>query len=98
MPTPRVAWPALIGSAPALQTEVAQVKAFLRQHLYRHRASWPRPKARSKVVRVLFEAYRARPEALPPQHAIADYIAGMTDRFALREHERLTGRAPAWVR
>jgi dGTPase len=27
-----------------------------------------------------------------PHRSVADYIAGMTDRFALREHERLTGR------
>lgn len=33
-----------------------------------------------------------------PERVVADYIAGMTDRFATREHERLKGRAafPAW--
>jgi dGTPase len=51
-----------------------------------------------QVVRALFEAYRSDPAALPAQHAIADYIAGMTDRFALREHERLTGSTSAWAR
>jgi dGTPase len=52
------------------------------------------------VVRELFEAYSAQPLEMPPEHAarpdaaraVADYIAGMTDRFAGREHERLTGR------
>ena len=34
--------------------------------------------------------YAARPDTA---RAVADYIAGMTDRFAMREHERLTGRA-----
>jgi len=89
--------PALIRFSPAIQTEVVKIKAFLRQHLYRHPRIVATTEGAKQVVRVLFEAYRTRPESLPPQHAIADYIAGMTDRFALREHERLTGSAPAWM-
>lgn len=52
----------------------------------------------------LFDAYAADPSRLPDEHrerfqaiglrAVADYIAGMTDRFALREHARLTGEPP----
>ena len=53
-----------------------------------------------QVVRELFAAYLDRPAELRPsfaerpdrERAVADYIAGMTDRFALREHERLTGQ------
>ena len=53
-----------------------------------------------QVVRELFDAYMQKPSAMPEQHvkradlprAVADYIAGMTDRYAAREHERLTGR------
>ncbi|MEY2802214.1 MAG: hypothetical protein RL513_1799, partial [Pseudomonadota bacterium] len=49
--------------------------------------------------RELFDAYRSQPGEMPPAYAqqadrpraIADYIAGMTDRFAGREHARLTG-------
>jgi len=89
--------PELIRFSSAMQAEVVQVKAFLRQHLYRHPRIVATTEGAKQVVRVLFEAYRAHPEALPAQHAIADYIAGMTDRFALREHERLTGIAPAWT-
>jgi dGTPase len=52
------------------------------------------------VVRELFDAYMADPTQMPADFAarpdiarsVADYIAGMTDRFAGREHERLTGR------
>jgi dGTPase len=53
------------------------------------------------VVAELFAAYTAAPNEMPAEHAnrrtpahraVADYIAGMTDRFALREHHRLTGR------
>ncbi len=48
----------------------------------------------------LFAAYVQQPDEMPDEHArqprreraVADYIAGMTDRFALREHQRLTGR------
>ena len=52
------------------------------------------------VVNDLFAAYTSAPLELPAEHrkaarsqrAVADYIAGMTDRYALREHHRLTGR------
>jgi len=52
------------------------------------------------VVQELFEAYLAQPQQMRAEfaerqdrhRAVADYIAGMTDRFALREHERLTGK------
>jgi dGTPase len=76
---------------------VAQVKGFLREQLYRHPRVVATTEGAKQVVRTLFDAYRARPDTLPAPHAIADYIAGMTDRFALREHERLTGSAPAWA-
>jgi dGTPase len=54
-------------------------------------------------VRVLFAAYADAPRQLPDEHriahehiglrAVADYIAGMTDRFASREYTRLCGRS-----
>ena len=51
------------------------------------------------VVRALFAAYLDRVSEMPEGYgrredrhrAVADYIAGMTDRFAIREYERLTG-------
>ncbi|MGS0758940.1 deoxyguanosinetriphosphate triphosphohydrolase, partial [Roseateles sp. GG27B] len=53
-----------------------------------------------QVLRELFRIYTADPKQLPADfsgsadapRACADYIAGMTDRFALREHHRLTGQ------
>jgi dGTPase len=50
------------------------------------------------VVRELFAAYLAKPHEMPAAHAqrpdvpraVADYLSGMTDRFATREHTRLT--------
>ena len=59
-----------------------------------------------RIVRELFEIYADRPTEMKPAYAnkaqqgdahvravvVADFIAGMTDRFAIREHERLTGQ------
>ena len=53
-----------------------------------------------EVVRDLFAAYIEDPARMPSDfarrehtaRAVADYVAGMTDRFAAREHERITGR------
>jgi len=52
-----------------------------------------------RVVRELFEAFLGEPRLLPDDHrrrveqdgprAIADYVAGMTDRYAMKEHRRL---------
>jgi dGTPase len=86
--------PALIGFSPRMLAEVAQTKTFLLRALYRHPKVTAMTQAAKQVIRSLFEAYRAQPSELPPDHAIVDYIAGMTDRFALREYERLVGPAP----
>lgn len=95
--------PPLVQFSPAMQQETAQLKAFLYASLYRHpRVQETMDKAR-QVVGDLFTAYVQDPAAmqtgadaemapLPLQRRVADYIAGMTDRFASREHQRLTGR------
>ena len=78
------------------------LKKFLYQRMYRHyRVNRMSSKAR-RVVHELFQLYMAEPETLPdewrppagaaaPDRAriVADYLAGMTDRFALDEHQRL---------
>ena len=80
------------------------LKRFLWTNLYRHPQVMQTTGQAQDVVRELFDLYLARPQEMPASfadrradlpRAVADYIAGMTDRFALREHERLTGRA--WV-
>jgi len=95
--------PPLVQFSPAMQEETAQLKAFLFASLYRHsRVLETMDKAR-QVVGDLFAAYVNDPAAMQagadagaPQaqsnRRVADYIAGMTDRFASREHQRLTGR------
>ncbi|MBS0447313.1 MAG: deoxyguanosinetriphosphate triphosphohydrolase [Proteobacteria bacterium] len=90
---------ALIGFSDGMNEEIGDVKAFLRERLYRHPQVVRVTEAAKDVVRDLFEAYAGDATQLPKQYAereprfvaIADYIAGMTDRFALREHARLFG-------
>jgi len=93
-----------------LSTPVAarnlELKRFLNQRLYRHpRMESTRHRYR-RVIEGLFSAYRSEPQHLPAAHgrratgesglerAICDYIAGMTDRFALDEYQRLHGCDP----
>ncbi len=77
------------------------LKSFLFHNLYRHPQVMETTARARQVVRDLFQRYLDEPEQLPEAYrcspvlprAVADYIAGMTDRFALREHERLFGVA-----
>ena len=86
------------GEAMAQQVQV--MKSFLFKHLYRHPQVMETTAQAQVVVRELFEAYLASPKEMSPDfsarqetpRAVADYIAGMTDRYAAKEHERLTGR------
>ena len=79
------------------------LKAFLFERMYRHdRVNRMTARAR-RVVRDLFERYQATPRCLPDDwrvraeglgdagraRVVADYIAGMTDRFAVAEHARM---------
>ncbi|HSD61974.1 MAG TPA: deoxyguanosinetriphosphate triphosphohydrolase [Burkholderiales bacterium] len=91
--------PALVAFSNGVRREQQELKSFLREHLYRHyRVQRTAAKAR-RIVRDLFEAFTSDPRLLPPQdqarasgdlyRAAADYIAGMTDRYAIREHRRL---------
>jgi len=90
----------LVRFSDAMHAQSAQLKKFLFAHLYRHPQVTDRMAQAQQVVRELFAAYLDRPQAMRNEftaredrhRAVADYIAGMTDRFALREHERLTGR------
>ena len=90
----------LVCFSDAMRASNRELASFLFAKLYRH-AQVVETTARAKqVVRELFDCYRDAPTEMPSDFAateqlergIADYIAGMTDRFAIREHERLTGR------
>jgi dGTPase len=92
--------PALVCFSAEMSRQSTELQAFLRRSLYRHPQVVATTDLARQVVRELFDAYWRDPAAMPPDHAdrprrhrsVADYIAGMTDRFALREHERLTGQ------
>jgi dGTPase len=99
---------ALIAFPPQVAQEEADIKAFLKQHMYRH----------SRVMRVMGEAeailfdlfarYQDTPRDLPAEwlegtpaeteaeraRRIGNFIAGMTDRFAMIEHQRLFDSTP----
>jgi dGTPase len=99
---------ALIAFPPQVAQEEADIKAFLKQHMYRH----------SRVMRVMGEAeailfdlfarYQDNPRDLPAEwlegtqaeteaeraRRIGNFIAGMTDRFAMIEHQRLFDSTP----
>jgi dGTPase len=97
----------LIGFSTEAKGRQAELKSFLREHVYRHyKVQRMTTKAR-RVVRELFTAFFTDVRLMPPEHcagalkaatatgdagkarAVADYIAGMTDRYAILEHERL---------
>ncbi|SFU95722.1 deoxyguanosinetriphosphate triphosphohydrolase [Pseudoduganella namucuonensis] len=93
--------PPLIRFSPAMRKDATELKRFLRANLYTHyKVNRMRVKA-SRIVRELYEAFMTDPVLLPPDYQdgsgdvtaqarkIADYIAGMTDRYAFREHRRL---------
>ncbi|HVZ42394.1 MAG TPA: deoxyguanosinetriphosphate triphosphohydrolase [Ramlibacter sp.] len=90
----------LVRFSDAATQRSAALKSFLLRNLYRHPQVLANTAQAREVVRELFAAYMNDPLAMPGDfatrgdtaRAVADYIAGMTDRFALREHERLTGR------
>jgi dGTPase len=94
------ALPPLVGFSADMQRRCAQLGRFLRRNLYRHPQVVETTDRARQVLTDLYAIYAADPQALPagaaagrkPHRQIADYIAGMTDRFALREHHRLTGR------
>jgi dGTPase len=76
-----------------------ELKAFLRAHLYRHYKVMRMTAKARRIIGDLFNVFYEDPRLLPPQfnpaaeaersRAVADYIAGMTDRYAIREHRRI---------
>ena len=91
----------LIGFSEEIRREQQQLKQFLHENLYRHYKVVRMSAKARHTVEMLFEAFRSDIRLLPPVYqqkydqdkhqAIADYIAGMTDRYAIREYRRLFG-------
>ena len=92
----------IIGFSEPVATRVRELKAFLYEKLYRHWRVVRMAAKAERMLRALFEAYATEPAQLPDtvqerlvdsgepmERLICDYIAGMTDRFALDEYARL---------
>ncbi|MDE3237593.1 MAG: deoxyguanosinetriphosphate triphosphohydrolase [Paracoccaceae bacterium] len=92
-------------SKPLFQ-ELKAIKSFLFQRMYRAPSVMAERAKVTQVVQELFPLFQRRPDLLPPEwqrdvagardevalaRVICDYVAGMTDRFALQEHARLIG-------
>jgi len=103
----RAAGRALAGFSEATAHETAALKAFLKARMYRHPSVRVLRDPSQRVVAELFAVLHAAPEKLPPRwrdtlpavepdraRHIADFIAGMTDRFAIRQYEALVGPSP----
>ena len=92
--------PPIVSFSDDMKHASAGLKRFLFRALYRHPQVMATTDSAKGIVAELFSIYRQRPQELSsdyaqnsdPARAVADYIAGMTDRFAIREHHRLTGR------
>ena len=98
--------PPLIAFSEAMKQEAQELKRFLRKNLYQHyQVNRMTSKAR-RIVTDLFGIFLSGPQLLPPDYQVqggdaleqarkvADYIAGMTDRYAMDEHRRLFDATP----
>jgi dGTPase len=91
--------PPLVDFSAPMREANLQLKQFLRRNLYLHYQVQRMSNKARRIVHELFEAFSNDNRLLPPQYQtdttdhqhrlIADYIAGMTDRYALREHRKL---------
>ena len=97
----------MLAFSPAIAAADRDIKAFLYPHVYREARIMRIRKQADGVLCALFARYMEQPSDMPPEwagaaaggaplraRAVADYIAGMTDRYALAQHRRLFGDAP----
>ena len=90
----------VIGASEEAAARTRQLKDFLYQRLYRHHRVIRMQTKAERVITELFNAYVAEPRQMPEamkarlketslQRVVCDYVAGMTDRFALQEYAKL---------
>jgi dGTPase len=94
----------LVSFSNEVRDEHQQLKRFLFTNLYQHEIVLSMTGKAQRMIEVLFDRYMSTPEEMPEEFSlpacraeqslrarvVADYIAGMTDRYAIAEHERLT--------
>ncbi len=95
----------LVAFSPTVQEQHVALKRFLNRHLYSHEQKLAMTHKAQAVIRDLFELYFEDAHKMRAEFAhksagldepgrarvVADYVAGMTDRYAIAEHERLIG-------
>jgi dGTPase len=93
----------LVSLSDEIYEQHVALKRFLQKHLYSHEKKLEMTRRAQRIVRELFELYSADVDLLPDDFSqraagqgeagrarvVADYVAGMTDRYAIAEHERL---------
>ncbi len=90
----------LISYSPDMAGQVKELKDYLLKNMYRHYRVVRMGDKAGRILRDLFESYVSEPRQLPPRfqeqierdgvhRVVCDYIAGMTDRFAVDEHQKL---------
>ena len=99
----RMARRPLVAFSPAMLADLGVLRKFLFERMYRHyRVNRTRSQAR-RILAEMFQLFVAEPETLPPEwsgkalagdearkaRAVCDYVAGMTDRYAIEEHRKL---------
>ena len=83
-----------------MHAEASELKQFLFKNLYRHYQVQRMTSKARRCVTEMFDLFMKESDLLPPDYfvpnnelkqarKVADYIAGMTDRYAMREHRRL---------
>ena len=90
----------LVGYSAGMAERVRELKEFLFHNMYRHWRVVRMGDKAGRILRDLFASYFAEPRQLPPHYqeqiardgverVVCDYISGMTDRFAVDEHQKL---------
>ena len=103
----RAAERALAAFSPGMAGEERKLKAFLYENLYYHDEQRATAERARKVIARLFAAYEQQPDLMPPgwrervpaaeperSRHVADFIAGMTDRYAIERYRRVFREAP----
>lgn len=95
----------IVSLSPEVARDEADLKTFLRARMYSHHRVQQMTKQAQRIVRALFETFMERPQSLPPgwatiaetddtmvcARAVADFVAGMTDRYAISQYHRHVG-------
>jgi len=96
----------LVAFSDKIYEQHVSLKLFLKRHLYSHEKKLEMTRKAQAIIRELFELYTSDVHKMPAEFAdraesedktgrarvAADYVAGMTDRYAIAEHERLLGK------